>query len=301
MNAINKILELNSIHDYHSFIGYETLHPLISVVDFSKVKPLKHARKMYGFYTIVLKDVKCGDLRYGRHTYDYQEGTLVFVAPGQVVGNDDTGETYQMQGWALLFHPDLLRGTALGQKIKDYTFFSYEANESLHMSEKERNTFLNCLNEMQEELKRSIDKHSKSILTANIEVLLNYAMRFYDRQFITRENVNRDILTSFEHLLNNYFQSDKPRNLGLPTVQYCADSLYLSANYFGDLIKKETGKTAQEHIQLKVVELSKDKLHDPNKTINEVAYELGFRYPHHFSRLFKKITGLAPTDYRLMN
>lgn len=297
----NNILELNTIHDYHTFIGYETLHPLVSVVDFSKVKPLKHARKNYGFYAVVLKDVMCGDLRYGRHTYDYQEGTLVFIAPGQVVGDDDNGELYQMEGWALLFHPDMLRGTTLGQKMKDYSFFSYEVNESLHMSERERQIFLNCLMEIQGELERNMDRHSKSIITSNIEVLLNYSMRFYDRQFITRENENKDVLIRFETLLNEYFESDKPQTVGLPSVQYCADNLHISANYFGDLIKKETGKTATEHIQLKVIDISKNKLHDPHKTINEIAYELGFKYPHHYSRLFKKVTGIAPTDYRLMN
>ncbi|MBC8617098.1 AraC family transcriptional regulator [Parabacteroides faecis] len=298
---MDKILELETIHDYHSFIGYETLHPLISVIDFSKVKPLRHARKRYGFYAVVLKDVKCGDVRYGKNYYDYQEGTLVFISPGQIVGNEDTGETYQMKGWALLFHPDLLWKTPLGQKMREYTFFSYEANESLHISERERQTFLNCLNEIQEELERSIDKHSKSIITASIEVLLNYSMRFYDRQFVTREKVNHDILTRFEMLLNDYFESDKPETIGLPSVQYCADNLHLSANYFGDLIKKETGKSAQEHIQSTVINLAKAKLHDPEKTINEIAYEMGFKYPHHFSRLFKKMTGMAPTDYRQMS
>lgn len=295
---MSKILELNTIHDFHSFIGYETLHPLVSVVDFSKIKPLRHVRKMYGFYSVVLKDVKCGDMRYGRHYYDYQEGTLVFVAPGQVVGDDDNGEEYEIKGWALLFHSDFLLGTSLGQKIKDYSFFSYASNESLHISERERNTFLNCLNEITEELERGIDKHSKSIITANIEVILNHAVRFYDRQFITRENVNKDVLVTFEQILDDYFESDKPQYYGTPTVQYCADKLHLSPNYFGDLVKKETGKSAQEHIQLKVIRISKEKLLNMKKTVNEVAYEMGFKYPHHFSRLFKRITGFSPSNYR---
>ena len=217
------ILNMDSVGDYNSFLGQETLHPLVSVVDFSRVPPLRHVRKAYGFYAVFLKDLKCGDLRYGRHYYDYQEGTLVFVSPGQVLGNDDNGEYFRIEGYALLFHPDLLRGTSLGRKMRDYTFFSYDASESLHMSERERHLFLNGL-------------------TANIEVLLNHCMRFYDRQFITREHVNRDVLTEFERLLDSYFEGDKPQEQGLPYVQYFADELHLSANYFGDLVKKETGK-----------------------------------------------------------
>lgn len=193
-------------------MGQETLHPLVSVVDFSRVPPLRHVRKAYGFYAVFLKDLKCGDLRYGRHYYDYQEGTLVFVSPGQVLGNDDNGEYFRVEGYALLFHPDLLRGTSLGRRMKDYTFFSYDASESLHMSERERNLFLNGLTEIREELERGVDRHTKSIVTANIEVLLNHCMRFYDRQFITRENVNRDVLTEFERLLDSYFEETSLRN-----------------------------------------------------------------------------------------
>lgn len=247
------ILRMDSVGDYNAFVGQETLHPLVSVIDFSKVGPLRHARKAYGFYAVFLKDVKCGDLKYGRHYYDYQEGTLVFVSPGQVIGNDDNGESFRMQGYALLFHPDLLRNTPLGRNMKDYTFFSYDASESLHMSERERHIITNCLQEIQSELERGVDRHTKSIVTANIEVLLNHCMRFYDRQFITRENVNKDALVEFERLLDAYFETVNPQQIGLPFVQYFADELHLSANYFGDLIKKETGKTAQEHIDRKSV------------------------------------------------
>lgn len=299
---MSNIMNFDTIHAYNDFLGVETLHPLISSIDFSEVgKEYRHARKRYGFYFIFLKDIECGDLFYGRHKYDYQKGTLVFMAPGQVAGKDDTGEVFRMKGWGLCFHPDLLRGTPLGQKMKEYTFFSYEANESLHMSERERQIIINCFQEIREELRHSIDKHSKSIIAANIEVFLNHCMRFYDRQFITREDVNKDILSRFEQELDNYFESDKPQTIGLPSVQHFADQLHLSANYFGDLIKKETGKSAQEYIQLKVIDKAKDKLYNPDKSINEVAYELGFKYPHHFSRMFKKATGSSPTDYRMMN
>ena len=298
---MSNILTFNTVHDYNTYIGVETLHPLINAIDLSESKPIKLTRKSYGFYYIVLKEVNCGDLRYGRNYYDYQEGTLVFIAPGQIVGDNGNGELFQMKGWALCFHPDLFRGTALGQKMKDYTFFSYEANESLHMSERERQIILNCFQEIREELRHSVDKHSKSIITANIEVFLNHCMRFYDRQFVTRENVNKDTLSHFEQLLNDYFESDKPQTIGLPSVQYFAEQLHLSANYFGDLIKKETGKSAQEYIQLKIIDMSKDKLYKRDKSVNEIAYELGFKYPQHFSRMFKKIVGQSPKDYRIMN
>lgn len=292
------ILRMDSVGDYNAFVGQETLHPLVSVIDFSKVGPLRHARKAYGFYAVFLKDVKCGDLKYGRHYYDYQEGTLVFVSPGQVIGNDDNGESFRMQGYALLFHPDLLRNTPLGRNMKDYTFFSYDASESLHMSERERHIITNCLQEIQSELERGVDRHTKSIVTANIEVFLNHCMRFYDRQFITRENVNKDALVEFERLLDAYFETVNPQQIGLPFVQYFADELHLSANYFGDLIKKETGKTAQEHIQLKIIGKAKDLLCGTNKSVSEIAYELGFKYPHHLSRMFKKNVGRSPNEFR---
>ena len=292
------IVKLNTIQEYNMVMGVETLHPLVSVVDFSTLKSLKHGRKNFGLYCIFLKQLKCGELSYGRSTYDYQEGTLVFVAPSQVAGIDHDGETLNPQGKVLAFHPDLLRGTSLGRKMKDYSFFSYEANEALHMSERERQIILNCFVEIQEELERAIDKHSKDIIASTIELLLNHCQRFYDRQFITRENINKDILVRFENLLSDYFESDQPQTVGLPSVQYVADRLHLSPNYFGDLIKKETGKSAQESIQLFVIEKAKERLYDENKTVSEVAYELGFKYPHHLSRLFKKVVGMTPNEYR---
>lgn len=204
-------------------------------------------------------------LRYGCNYYDYQEGTLVFLAPGQVIGVEDDGKVYQPQGMALVFHPDLLRGTTLGRTIKDYTFFSYQVNEALHLSEQERHIIIDCFRNIEEELHHTIDKHSQRLIVSNIELFLNYCVRFYDRQFITRENVNKDILTRFENLLNDYFYSEKPESSGLPTVKYCADQMHLSANYFGDLIKKETGKTASEHIQTKLIDIAKKKYSTPAK------------------------------------
>lgn len=295
------VVKYDNIFQYNESRGVETLHPLVSVIDFSKCGPARFERQVYGFYTIFLKEVKCGDLRYGRNYYDYQEGTLVFLAPGQVIGYENNGQTYQPKGWALLFHPDLLRGTSLGRNIAGYTFFSYEVNEALHLSEQERQVVMDCLQNIQSELKHAIDKHSRTLIVSNIGLLLNYSTRFYERQFITRNNVNRDVLAGFERLLGDYFAGDRPERDGVPSVRWCAEQLHLSANYFGDLVKKETGRTAQEYIQLKLLEVAKERILDPSLTIGEVAYGLGFQYPQHFTRMFKKLTGQTPNEYRNVN
>lgn len=292
--------DFNNIHQYNVFNNNETLHPLVSVVDLSKADPRHHRRTRYDFYTIFLKKIHCGDLKYGLGNYDYEEGTMVFVGPGQVIG-EFKEEYYQPKGIALVFHPDLLQGTSLGKKMNDYGFFSYAVNEALHLSEQERKSISDCLEKIQYELMHSIDKHTKQLIVSNIELFLNYCERFYDRQFITRENVNKGILEKFEGLLNNYFSGEKPYSIGLPTVTYFADELYLSSNYFGDMIKKETGKTAQEYIQNKIIEIAKDRVLDTNKSISEIAYDLGFKYPQHFSRLFKQRVGTTPNEYRNVN
>ena len=290
-----------TINDYNAFNNNETLHPLVSVVDLSKANPRQGSRMYFGFYTIFLKDVKCGDLIYGRHTYDYQEGTLVFLAPGQVAGVNSNGETYQPKGYALVFHPDLIHGTPLGKHIHYYSFFSYAFHEALHLSERERKIVLDCFSKIEYELEHSIDSHSKKLIVSNIELFLNYCTRFYDRQFITRDNVHKGVLEKFEVLINEYFQSGKPQSIGLPSVAWFADELHLSAGYFGDLVKKETGRTAQEYIQSKVIDVAKEKIFDQSKSVSEIAYELGFKYPQHFSRLFKKRVGHSPNEYRMLN
>jgi AraC family transcriptional regulator, transcriptional activator of pobA len=298
---MDNIRRFETVRDYNAFNNNETLHPLVSVVDLSKANP-RHGSKMYfGFYTIFLKDVKCGDLVYGRNTYDYQEGTLVFLAPGQVAGVNSNGETYQPKGYAVIFHADLIHGTSLGQHIQDYTFFSYQSKEALHLSERERKIVLDCFSKIEYELEHAIDKHSKTLIVDNIELFLNYCVRFYDRQFITRENVLKGILERFESLLNEYFRTDKPQTIGLPSVAYCANELNLSPGYFGDLMKKETGKTAQEYIQAKVIDLAKEKIFDKSKSVSEIAYELGFKYPQHFTRLFKQKVGQTPNEFRILN
>ena len=299
MNDIHKFI---TIDEYHKAMGNETLHQLVSIVDFSKAKhkgdyPAGHS---FGFYTVFLKDQNCGDMKYGRNYYDYQDGTLVFLSPDQVVTIENR-KSHQPKGWALMFHPDFIRGTTLGRAMKDYTFFSYDVFEALHISEQERATILECFHNIEVELHRNIDKHSQKLIISNIELFLNYCSRFYDRQFITRNYVSSDILSRFETLLNSYFNSQEPQIKGLPTVKFCADELNLSANYLGDLLKKETGKSAQEHIQLHLINAAKERLYDNSRSVSEIAYELGFEYPQYFSRLFKKRTGMTPNEYRTAN
>ncbi len=294
----SKIKNIDSIPEYNKFLGVETLHPLVSVIDLSKANPIHHGLQTFGFYAVFLKGgVNC-ELLYGRKRYDYQEGTIVCLAPGQVIGVEDTGEVFQPHGWALCFDPELIRGTSLGHNIREYTFFSYEVNEALHLSEKEREIFMDCLQNIGHELEHAIDRLSKRLISNNIELLLNYCLRFYERQFITRQNANRSIITRFDTLLDEYFTSGAARQNGLPSVKYCAEELCLSANYFGDLIKKETGKSAQEYIQITLVNAAKERILAPNNTISQVAYDLGFKYPQHFTRLFKNIAGVTPKDYR---
>lgn len=295
---MEEIIRIDTIHQYNEYMGVKTLHPLVSVVDMSICTPRQFHRINYGLYCIFLKNVTCGPLRYGINYYDYQDGTIVAVAPGQIFGVE-SNEPIQPKGWALVFHPDLLYGTELGRTLKDYTFFSYDANEALHISEKEREIIEQCFNNILIELNREIDAHTNSLVARSIGMLLDYCMRFYDRQFITRHKANSDILSRFENVLTDYLLSDRPRQLGLPTVSYCADKVFLSPNYFGDLIKKETGKTAQEYIQLKIIDRTKQLLAEGILSVNEIAEELGFKYSTHFTRLFKKSVGISPTEYRL--
>jgi len=216
------IINFRNIKEYNAFNNNETLHPLVSVVYLDKAGPRKLSRMRYDFYTIFLKKIHCGDLRYGLHNYDYEEGTLIFLGPGQVIGQNGDG-FYQPQGIALVFHPDLIAGTSLGKNIGDYHFFSYAVNEALHLSEQERKIIQDCFAKIEYELQHAIDKHSRQLIVSNIELFLNYCTRFYDRQFITRENVNKGVLERFEQLLDSYFSSDKPQNIGLPSVSWCAD------------------------------------------------------------------------------
>ncbi|WP_320935386.1 helix-turn-helix transcriptional regulator [Bacteroides nordii] len=296
---MDNIVNLESVDRYNSMYGLETLHPLVSVVDLTKATNIvNHTQMNYGVYALFLKQTKSCDLKYGRRSYDYQEGTIVCFAPGQTVRVDMIEDEITPEVYGIVFHPDLIRGTSLAKSMKSYTFFSYAVNEALHLSDQEKEIVMDCLKKISIELEHAIDKHSKALIAMNIELLLNYCMRFYERQFITRSNANKDALTKFEQLLNEYFLSKLPMQEGLPSVKYFADKICLSSNYFGDMVKKETGKTPQEHIQDKVIEMAKEHIVETNETVSQIAYTLGFQYPQHLCRLFKKRVGCTPNEYR---
>ena len=292
------LIKLDTVDAYNQLFGLETLHPLVNVVDLSEANgyPI-HFTVNYGIYALFLKDIKCGDIRYGRQVYDYQEGTIVSFAPGQVA------ETEMLEGVkpmakGIVFHPDLIKCTSLGQEIKTYSFFSYDSREALHLSEEEKGIILDCLAKIKLELSHPIDKLSKRLIARNIQLLLDYCMRFYNRQFVTRTEVNKDVLSRFEFLLDDYFRNGKTRTEGVPTVRYFADKVFLSPNYFGDLIKKETGRSPQEYIQGKMIDMAKEMLLGTEKTVSQIADDLGFQYSQHFNRIFKKNVGQSPNEYR---
>lgn len=298
---MENVSRIDTVGQYNAYVGVDTLHPLVSVVNFNEVPTIQHFRHYMGVYAVFLKNIKCGNMTYGCQPYDYEDGTLVFISPGQIYGIDSNGQAIKPSGYALVFHPDLIKGTHLGKIIKDYSFFSYDVHEALHLSKKERKTIIDSLEKIADEIEQNIDKHSKMLIVSNIELFLNYCTRFYDRQFITRNNINKDILVRFENLLNEYLKTDKAKTEGLPSVAYCADQLHLSPNYFGDLIKKETGNTALDYIQTKLIDEAKSKIFDAGKSINDIAGVLGFKYQQHFTRLFKQKTGMTPNEYRTAN
>lgn len=295
------MLIFDTIKQYSEFFNNKTLHPLINFVDFSKSKPFGRDRIRMGFYAVIVKETLCGEFRYGNGYYDYSDGSMIFIGPNQIIGSEPKGEIHQPYGKALIFHPDLIKGTSLGKQIHEYSFFSYQINEALHLSDKEREIIENCYANIVSEISQNIDKHSKKLLVANLELLLKYCLRFYDRQFITREIVNHGIIERFELELNKYLLDETLKTNGLPSVNYFANTLHLSPNYLGDVIKKETGKSAQELIHLKLLEIAKEKILDTTKNISEISYELGFKYPQHFTRLFKQKMGVSPNEYRSLN
>ena len=260
---------------------------------------LNHSRLNYGLYALFLKQGDGCSIRYGREKYDYQEGTVVSFKPGQVVEVEWDESRPMPPSRGLLFHPDLLYGTQLARRINDYTFFEYDQREALHLSEREQHMVVELFDRIEEELQHPIDRHSQTLITDAIGLLLDYCMRYYDRQFITRHKVNSEVFLVFQKQLKEYFENGHPERNGLPSVAYFADKACLSPNYFGDLISKETGITCQHHIQDAVIDRSKQLLLETKLPISEIAYQLGFEYPQHFTRLFKAKTGMTPNEYRL--
>lgn len=295
---MENILEMPFVKDYNDNLGVTTLHPLVSVVDMSELECIRHSLKHFGFYCIILKHLGCRDVAYGRSTYDYNDGSLIFVAPNQMSGANDGKISYNTKGWILMFHPDLLRNTYLEHSMNRYTFFDYSSNEALHLSEQEREIIIGYLCNIHRELHHPTDDYTNRNIILNIEALLNNCMRFYERQFISRKNENNKIMEQLTYLLEEYLLSGKSQQYGLPTVAWCADNLHLSSNYFGDLVKKYSGRTAQEYIKSTIVDYAKLLLANNSYQVNEIAYKLGFKYPQHFSRLFKHIEGISPSQYR---
>lgn len=294
---MSKILKVNKPSDYSAWVGQTDTHDLITVINYSEVSPIRSSLNNYGVYGLFLQgnDEKL-DLIYGTGKYDYSEGTLICVAPGQLGGKEDNGEFVNLTGWAVLFHPDILHGTALEKDIRNFTFFDYRINEALHMTTEERDVMISLMQQLDRELKFPSDTMQDRIIVGFINLLLRYAQRFYNRQFVTRTIVNNDILSRFENLLKEYFDNDHQLNHGLPTVQFCSEKLCMSPSYLSDVIKRTTGDTANRHIKRYMVQLAKNKL-VAGMNSSEVAYSLGFEYPQHFARMFKRMTGETPTDY----
>ena len=298
MKQDSTIVRLDSIDAYNKLYGLETKHPLVTVIDLTQAtKVVNHVCMDYDVYALFLKNGTNCTLKYGRQPYDYQEGTVVSFSPGQLIGVDTDVDEIAPDVIGLMFHPDLLHKTPLASKIKDYNFFDYSQREALHLSADERRIFNQCLERIKEEIAHPVDKHTAEIVSSQIQVLLDYVTRFYERQFITRGKVNSDILSRFESSLKKYLESDLTKE-GLPTVNHFAEEAHLSPGYFGDMIKKETGLTAQEIISRHIVGRAKRRLSESTDDISIVAYELGFQHPQHFSRMFKRISGVSPTQFR---
>lgn len=297
-----KFIDIRSISDVHKFYNHgKPKHPLITIIDLTETKPDRPEEEVFyrtGFYNIMCKRFD-GAMKYGREHYDFEEGSLMFTAPNQVISSSP--DLQVSEGWGLFFHPDLLNRTSLGKKIHDYSFFNYSENEALHISEDEKTTLLDILEKIKKEYGQNMDKHTQGLIIDNLQLLLNYCNRFYDRQFMTRAKTNNDIVQKFEDVLYDYFSKETLIDCGIPDVKYFASALHLSPNYLSDLLNKFTGKTTQEYIYLQLIGKAKEMLWGTNKSISGIAYDLGFEHPSHFTKLFKAKAGVSPTAFRSLN
>lgn len=287
----------DTVQEFNDSFGFDTYHPLVSVVHFDKPHKIEETIYHYGLYALFLKENKGCQLSYGKTKYDFDEMTVTSFSPGQVIHVEPNPDVVYPRWTALVFHPDLLSRTALGRNISRYEFFDYTSNEALHLSTDEIEIFRGVLDMINQELHRSIDKHSRELIVSNVELLLNYCLRFYDRQFVTREEINHRVVKQFSSLLDKYIKEDAERK-GLPTVAYFADKCCYSAKYFGELVKTETGRTAKDFINDRLVRNAKQLLSNDELSIKHVSLQLGFEYPQHFVRFFKMHTGKTPTEYR---
>lgn len=301
---MSNIVYIDSVSQIHKSLGLPSpKHPLITVLNTDSIddfSDFKNVKVVNNLYQIAFKETVGGNLNYGRSSYDFQDGTLAFTSPGQASEYiDDPGSVFK--GWAIIFHPDLIRKSDLANKIDGYGFFDYASNEALHLSLDEKKHIEELRDKIEHEYSHSLDSHSHNLINSNLELLLDYCLRYYERQFLSRTNMNKDVISRFERTLKTYYDTSKAHDLGLPSVTHCADELNLSAKYLSDLLKKETGKAAQEHIHLFVIEKAKNILLNSKQSVSEVAYSLGFDYPQHFSNLFKSKTGWSPSEFRGLN
>lgn len=302
---MEKIVQINTIAEAYAFLGQGTPpHPLIAVVRQWPKLPegLTQLRFSSDLYYLALKKEISGSFKYGRNSYDYQEGTMVFIGPGQVATFSLEGQqTLAHGGWAILFHPDLIRTYNLGETINRYSFFSYEINEALHLAKKERE-FLNTMaSTIEHEINQNMDRHSQELIVQNLETILKYSERYYDRQFYTRSNLNKDLVAKFEAFLQTYFSSGDLSQHGVPTIDACGEAMNMSGAYLSDLLRRETGRSAKDHIYRFLIEKAKTTLLNSQERVSQIAYQLGFEYPQNFSKLFKTKTGMSPSEYRNLN
>ncbi|KAA3662866.1 MAG: AraC family transcriptional regulator [Chloroflexi bacterium] len=300
---MGKLIKIESISQIHQMIGYaKPKHPLITFIESPKIprsnKPVIDQPVISSLYSISLKNGHECKINYGRQPYDFQEGSLMFIAPGQIITPISESKNTDTAGWSLLFHPDLIRKGSLANKMKAYTFFSYDSHEALHVSEQERKTVSSIVKTIKKEYSQNLDIYSHELIISNLELLLNYCKRYYGRQFITRTNVNKDLIIKVEDFLQSYFDSHQLENQGLPNVKQCAEAMGYSPNYLSDLLKKETGKNTQEHIHFYLIEKAKTMLLGSEEPVYKIAQALGFEYQQHFSKLFKNKTGMSPVEYR---
>ena len=300
---MSDIVRLDSISEAHKLMGVDKpRHPLISVFHHTPQMHMsfQDIRITGNLYLISMKE-GTGSLGYGRHNYDFEEGTMTFISPGQVISGVEGEPVNDDRGWSIIFHPDLIRKTALGKSIDTFSFFNYEVNEALHLSDREKKSLFELVSKIEEEINLNTDKHTQALIVSNLELILNYCTRFYDRQFYTRTDHNKDVVSRFETFLKEYFNEARQLELGVPSVAYCSGQMNMSPSYFSDLLKKETGRNAQDHIHTYIIERAKTILLNSTESVSQVAYELGFEYSQHFSTLFKSKTGMSPKEYRSLN
>jgi len=299
---MKNIINIDSITQVHDFLGLpKPKHPLISVIPIDdRMTQMDYGDFTYvlNFYQISLKSGIKGNLIYGRNSYDFEEGSIIFMQPGQTLKVENNEDVANGKGWTLIFHPDLITKSTLGKTIEDYSFFSYEVSEALHLSDEEKLTITDLVKKIEKEYNQNIDKHSQKLIISNIELILDYCTRFYDRQFYTRTNLNLDHISKFEEMLRQYYKENRQFETGIPAVSYFGEQMNMSSYYLSDLLKKETGLGANDHIHQYIVNTAKNRLLSTNDPVSQIAYDLGFEYPQHFTKVFKKKTGKSPVEFR---